>query len=792
MDIKSKLNEKQYLAASSDSQYLRIIAGAGTGKTRTLSYRIAYLIDEGMDPKRITAITFTNKAAKEMLSRVDGLLQNESEHPYNGKPLVSTFHGFCYRFLKKEIYHISPFTNAFNLLDDTDQNSIYKSIFKEMVKGDSKEFIQQITSKISSLKSDGRFVNDVTPRDVPLGALYSFDELMHVYQNYQYEMLRQNCLDFDDLLMFTSKIMKDNEDVRMSWQMKYDIFLVDEFQDTNLVQYDLVKLFMRKPGTLSYDDRGTRLTVVGDPDQTIYTWRGAKNDLIKTKLQKDFPSLETVVLDDNYRSTQNILDCANKVIANNHDRIAKNLNAASHEIGNPVCYTNFGSNDMEGYAIASKIHKLVTNNDAKYDEIAIIYRANYLSNAIEKQLTAFKIPYQVYGGLKFYERAEIKDALSYLRIIINPDDFSFKRILNAPTKGIGEVTLAKAAEVEKALGQEGSLFEVFYHHNHEIKMRDASRNALARFFSAYEEMVKIYRSNPDNATLLSAIRTYYSKVGFLDYVSEEDRKNAEKLTYTAASSTSKVDNVNEFMRSLTQALDTPNVDEDGNAQDSTLEDFLISVALQSDQDTIKDLPQVSLMTGHVSKGLEFPIVFVTGMNQMIFPSMHAMMKEDRSSIEEERRLFYVCMTRAQKSLFISSFGGKNFRGQGDYMPSQFINETGLKKKKEQQASENKNKANDYYASLGVHRPTSSPFLRKPVGTPGSKPVFKPYHSVSTDNQKVDTHFEVGDRVVHISFGKGTVTAVKEGKIVVLFPDPYGEKMLGIGFKAYRKMSPEEE
>lgn len=798
MDIKSKLNEKQYQAAGSDSQYLRIIAGAGTGKTRTLSYKIAYLIDQGMLPTRIVAITFTNKAAKEMLSRVDGILEKESDTVFQGKPLISTFHGFCYRFLKKEIYHISPFNNSFTLLDDNDQNAIYKSIFKSMVKGDSKEFIKEVTGKISQLKSDGRFLNEVTPNDVPLGALYSFDELIHVYQNYQYEMLRQNCLDFDDLLMFTSKIMHDFVDVRLTWQSKYDIFLVDEFQDTNLVQYDLVKLFMRKEGTLGMDDRGTRLTVVGDPDQTIYTWRGAKNELIKTKLQKDFPSLETVVLDDNYRSTQNILDCANKVIANNHDRIAKNLNAASKVVGAPVSYINYSTNDMEGYGIASLIHRKVSSGEAAYNDIAIIYRANYLSNALEKQLTAFKIPYQIYGGLKFYERAEIKDALSYLRVLVNPDDFSFQRILNAPTKGIGDVTLAKAKEVEKSLGSDATLLDVFRSHSDELKLNRNSRAALDNFYAAYDSMVELYRSSCDNATLESGIRTYFAKVGFLDYVMKEDKKAAEKLTYTAATSTSKVDNVNEFMRSLTQALDTPTLDENGNEQDSTLEDFLISVALQSDQDTMKDLPQVSLMTGHVSKGLEFPIVFVTGMNDSIFPSSHAINSGLWSAIEEERRLFYVCMTRAQKFLYISSFGGKNFRSNGDYVPSQFIKETGLRKPANGSSTSSSNRSNDYYASLGIHRPTTTqkPSYFKPNNTairtaaPSVKPIPRP--TPSATQNAVDTHYEVGDRVVHTSFGKGTVTKIVEPNIIVLFPDPYGEKRLRIGFKAYRKIQPGEE
>lgn len=782
MNIETKLNPKQYAAASSTADYLRIIAGAGTGKTRTLSYRIAYLIDQGMKPNRMVAITFTNKAAKEMLQRVTGILQNESDRPYFALPLISTFHGFCYRFLKKEIIHIPGYNNQFSVLDTQDQNAIYKLIFKGMTKGASKEFVQAVVSKISSLKNDGYFPDDVPSNEIPMNSIYSAQELLFVYREYQKNLRLQNMLDFDDLLMLTTKIMRECEDVRMVWQNKFDIFLVDEFQDTNLVQYDMVKLFMRRGDNGIYP---TKLTVVGDPDQTIYTWRGAQNDIIKERLQRDFRCLETVVLDDNYRSTQNILNAANNLIRHNKDRMAKDLHAASHQEGDPVNYVNYASNDNEAYAIASQIRSMVMKNEFNLKDIAIIYRANYLSNALEKQLAAFKIPYQIYGGLKFYERAEIKDALSYLRSIINPDDLSFQRILNAPSKGIGEKTLEKARALKQDLGEETSLFTIFKDHQDDLRLASRSKLALTRFYTAYNTMESVYRSNPDTATLLSAIKSYFIQTGFSDYVSEEDKKNQEKTTYTASSSTSKVDNVNEFIRSLTEALDSPVLDEEGNAHDSTLEDFLISVALQSDQDTMEDGRQISLMTGHVSKGLEFPVVFVTGVNQSIFPSYHALMNDGKASVEEERRLFYVACTRAQKRLYVSSFGGVNFRNGSNYMPSMFIEELGIMPKKEDTQP-----VNNYYASYGTNRPTSGNMAKFSLKDKAKIQGISQAGSLKQNSASNET-YKIGDRIIHITFGKGEVIEVNGNKIKVKFQNSGEIKTMLIGFKAYRKLKEDE-
>lgn len=781
MDIEKELNHNQYLAASSKSQYLRIIAGAGTGKTRTLTYRLAYQILQGINPKRMVAITFTNKAAKEMETRIDALLKKENFNG-NSRPLISTFHGFCYRFLRKEISFIKDYGSNFQIADDENTNSVYKEIFKLMPKGSSKDFTQAVTSKISSLKTEGVFPNEVRKSDVPLDAIYTYDELMHVYVNYQKKLKLQNLLDFDDLLMLTCYIMENSTEIREYWQSKYDVFLIDEFQDTNTLQYYLVKLFMSNDASL---------TVVGDPDQTIYTWRGAKNKIIKDSLSHDYPTLETVILDENYRSTQSILDLANKLIANNKDRMDKKLIAANGIKGDNVEYNLAMSNDKEAEHIANTIYKL-HRDGALYSDIAVIYRSNYLSNAIEKQLTNYRIPYEVYGGMKFFDRAEIKDAISYLRLAINPDDFSFKRILKAPTKGIGEQTLKNAEELRDSLGEEIPLLTIFKTHQAELGLNKKSTLALSRFYESYDCFVNALSISKDGSSIISAIQEYFNTTGFLAYVQEEDKKLQEKLSYSAASALSKIDNVNELLRTITQFFHTDILDEDGNSTNPTLEEFLINVTLQSSQDEMKDTPKVALMTGHVSKGLEFPYVFVTGLNQSIFPTTHALMDMRQGSIEEERRLLYVCMTRAKKKLYLSSFGGKNFRNDSEYMPSMFINELELNKKPSMVQNKT-NKLQDPYQHYNAYRGNHRPLLRDNLTSSGNANSFlKGLSNINKSQSTVVDTYIVGDKVAHTSFGIGTVTKVEsDGKIVVSFPEPYGERKLKPGFKAFRKLKENE-
>lgn len=781
MDFKKDLNEKQYLACTSKAKHLRIIAGAGTGKTRTLTYRIAYLIKSGFLPQKIVAITFTNKVAKEMQDRVSKILFDEGMDT-RIKPLIATFHGFCYRFLRREIACLEGYTPNFTILDEDDRQGVYKQIFSRMVKGSSKDFTKAIDRKISQLKTDGKFVSDISAKDVPLGAPYSFEELNFVYSNYQQLLKKQNLLDFDDLLMLTYKIMNERPDIREFWKHKYAAFLIDEFQDTNKLQYKLVKLFLN-------DD--TYLTVVGDPDQTIYTWRGAKNEIIKTSLDQDFKDLETIILDDNYRSTQTILDCANALIKNNTDRVDKDLNAASHVVGDKVSYFNAADAEKEAFKVAFTINQLVSTKKAKYEDIAVIYRANYLSNSLEKQLTAFHIPYEIYGGLKFFERAEIKDALAYLRLVVNPDDVSFKRILKAPTKGIGETTIAKAIELEDKYEDANNLLDVFMNHQDEIRLTVKSKIALANFFAAYKKFKEIYQYHRKNEELVTGLRYYLAETGFLDYVKEEDKKNSDRYSYTASSSTSKVSNVEELFHDLQSFLEKDTLDDEGKPKSNTLEEFLMDVALQSDQDNMTSSSKVSLMTGHVSKGLEFPYVFVTGLNLGIFPSVHSI--GSKTGMEEERRLCYVCMTRAQKKLYLSSFGGLDYRSHGYYSPSPFIREAGIDESDDSIAPSIAEERSSYEGSIraSIKNDIKNSNDKKKSLFQDLKKIKSQLSQAATFKPASDETYSIGDKVVHTSFGVGTVVGLEEKKIIVKFKEPYGEKKLIIGFKAFRKVKEDE-
>lgn len=770
MDIKSKLNEKQYLAASSTAKHLRIIAGAGTGKTRTLSYRIAYLISQGIRPHRMVAITFTNKAAKEMLTRVDGLLE-ENEVPVFSKPIISTFHGFCYRFLRKEIEILNTYTKNFSIASEEDTNAIYKDIFSNMPKGNVKDYVKAITHKIGALKTDGVFVEELTEEIAKIpkyNCPFTFDEVKRVYEQYQHILTQQNMLDFDDLLMLTVKIMEDHPDIRSHWRSKFDVFLVDEFQDTNALQYHLILLFMSSEATL---------TVVGDPDQTIYTWRGAKNEIIKKTLSQTFPDLETVVLDDNYRSTQNILDAANKLISKNTDRVAKNLNAASGVKGEEIDYRRYPDAENEGRAIALEIRRLQRDENINLSDIAVIYRSNYLSNPIEKQLTANRVPYAIYGGLKFFERAEIKDALAYLRLALNPDDFSFERILKAPSKGLGKKTMEYAKFYRDQLDPDMSLMTYFREHSEPLKLTKPSRAKMDQFFACYDDFMKVYNNeNTTPSEMVTAIRKYFETTGFMEYVQREDVKTADKLSFTAATSNSKVDNVNELLRTITDFFDHEIAEEDGTMREPTLDDFLIDVALQSAQDEIETAQKVSLMTGHVSKGLEFPVVFVVGLNDGTFPTIHALM-DAGNAIEEERRLLYVCMTRAEKKLYLSSYGGYNFRSGSPLTQSIFLKEIGFGRRRE---AEEKN----YDSYVGGTRQ-----LFKNISE-NAKPIISAASNKTPSDQKDD--YAVGDKVIHATFGKGVVTEIQGGKYLITdFGPQFGTKKLIIGFKMFRKLKEDE-
>ena len=759
MEIKSKLNEKQYLSCASTSKYLRIIAGAGTGKTRTLTYRLAYLISLGMEPKRILAITFTRKAADEMKTRVKDLLQ-ENDIEMQSEPYINNFHGFCYRFLKKEIINLKIYDRNFQIVDEEDRGQILKDIFKEMSKGSSKDFTSAIMSRISSLKNDGISIDDMNRDDVTIGeySSYSYDDLYYVYSKYEQYLKRQNLLDFDDLLLYTLKILKEFPQIREYYANRYDMIFVDEFQDTNSVQYTLLKLLVGP---------NTCLTVVGDPDQTIYTWRGAQNDIIKDRLQRDYPSLETIVLDDNYRSTQAILDLSNMLIKNNRDRLDKSLKAASNINGEKPIYHPCLTPESEGEYIASTIYKLVSSREYKYSDIAVLYRANRVSQAIERAFPRYSIPYSVYGGMKFYERAEIKDLLAYLRTVFTHDDLSFRRILKFPTRGVGETSLEKAKEIAQKMNDEdGNLYTVFLKHSSDIKLTSVARSNLDKLFSIvqkYEKIFNSYNDKPDE--IMTYVHSYLEETHFFEEVRNEDIKANEKSSYTDRTSSSKTDNVNELLNMLNTYLQTDELDEDGNIIGHTLSDFLIMLALESSQDKLKDENKVTLMTSHVSKGLEYKVVFIAGLSEQIFPSVHAI-NGTVNQMEEERRLMYVSITRAQERLYLTYRGGRDFSGNF-YTPSRFLKEIGFKNTI---IGEDRNNSSNYNVLEKLTRNYDN-------STKVSEPVKK---DVYNSNLLKSQEYKVGDEIIHTTYKEGKVINVEkrnDGRLflTIIFNDIDGEK-----------------
>lgn len=777
INFEKELNHQQYLASTSDAQYLRIIAGAGTGKTRTLTYRLAYLILNNPRPANsIVAITFTKKAAKEMQERTTALLTKYG-FDTNNKPIVSTFHSFCIRFLRKELTrHYVDFKDSFTIIDEEDSNSIYKDIAEKMGCKIKDDRFKQALSYIRSWKTLGLKVDEVEINENDI-ELYQKREALNIYRQYQESLIKSGQLDFDDILIYTKEILTKDEKVRELYASYYSYFMIDEFQDTNDLQYLIVKLFM---------NQYSGLCVVGDPDQTIYTWRGANNSLIKSRLIKDFPSLETVTLDLNYRSSNQILQAANKVIDFNNDRAKKELHSFNNRDGKQVKVINGYNSEDEANQISIQISKLHNSEDIDYSSIAIIYRSNYLSRSIEKALKFRKVPYKIYGGLSFYEREEVKSGLAYLKLLVNPDDYiSLQRIFKFPKRGIGDKTYENM--VNQANNLKISLLELIIDNFDSLKVSENIKTSLSSFVTGYKNISNTLLNNPSNGeVVVKAVAKYFNEVGLFAYYDKVDQDTLDK---NGSSDNSRVDNLKELINDIKSyfEMSIANPSEDTPPD---LAGFLINVSLFSDQDEMDTSKYVSLMTGHVSKGLEFPIVFVTGLVQGVFPSNHSLYDKNSSkAIQEERRLCYVMFTRAKNELYLSTFGGRNFQDEPN-LPSQFLKEAGFKVSMKSGFTSSINSSSSLYRSIdrlyasmsgddsNYIRPTSNP-----------KPLNNIVKSVTSSNisSKVED-YKIGDKIVHISFGKGDVVEVDKSFIKVDFGPTYGIKKLAKGFKAFKKVS----
>lgn len=711
INFKDELNERQYEAVTSTSQYLRIVAGAGSGKTRVLTYRIAHLVaNMGVSPRRIVAITFTNKVAGEMKRRVIDLI-----HVGERDMQISTFHSLAVKILRNHI-HLLNYPTSFTILDEEDQAKLFNDIAKELGYSKRDQLIKTAINYISNEKCKGHYPEDIELDDrIPNQKLF-----IEIYYKYETRKSEIYAYDFDDLILKAIDLLKNYSEVRKRYLNEIDHILVDEFQDTNDVQYEFMNLLM---------DSHTSLYVVGDPDQTIYTWRGANQKIIMD-LEKRFPLLETIILDRNYRSTKKILDAANSLIGHNRERVKKNL-YTENASGDNVNIIVKDSPQEEAKAVAETIKKLKDSGKYDYKDIAIIYRSNYLTLDFEHALMALRIPYRVYGGLRFYQRKEIKDVLAYFRLVANvKDDLALLRIINIPRRGLGEKILSLL--MDDAREAHLSLYELIDDKNSRPKYLKVSQNlALDHMCSLIDKA---------REAILKKEKPYYEilqkmiiDLGYIDYLAQDDEEE------------DRIDNV---MALFEDAKNYALGDED-----ATFEAYLQNVALLSAQDDINEGDNVSLLTVHTAKGLEYPVVFLVRLSEGIFPNQKTLM-EGFKNLEEERRLCYVAFTRAKKELYVTHNSGYSYVLGCRLAPSRFFKEamltTSVDKKKEWHF-EGENKK---ISTIKSHMQ--------------GNPVM---------NSNGIDDWVVGDRLEHRLFGKGTVTSVKKDSIIEVHFDAGGTRLM---------------
>lgn len=631
------MNDQQAEAVQTTEGPLLIMAGAGSGKTRVLTHRIAYLIDEKMiNPWNILAITFTNKAAREMRERAVAL------NPATSETLIATFHSMCVRILRREADHIG-YNRNFTIVDPGEQRTLMKRILKNLNLDPKKWNERAILGTISNAKND---LLDEIAYEHQAGDMYT-QIVAKCYKAYQEELRRSEAMDFDDLIMMTLRLFDKNPDVLAYYQQRYQYIHVDEYQDTNHAQYQLVKLLA---------SRFKNICVVGDADQSIYGWRGADMQNI-LDFEKDYPEAKVVLLEENYRSTKKILQAANDVIKNNRNRRPKKLWTQNDE-GEQIVYYRANDERDEAVFVASTIDNIVREKVKNFKDFAVLYRTNAQSRTIEEALLKSNIPYTMVGGTKFYSRKEIRDVISYLNLIANTsDNISFERVVNEPKRGVGPGTLEK-------------LRNFAYEQN--MSLLDASANIMlspikgkaAQGVYDFANMILNLRDQLDGLSITDTVEAILDKSGYLDALSMQQTLESQ----------SRIENIEEFM-SVTKNFDETNTDgtEDETGIDR-LGRFLNDLALIADTDDGEaEAAEVTLMTLHAAKGLEFPVVFLIGMEEGVFPLSRA--SEEPDELEEERRLAYVGITRAEEILFLTNANTRTLFGKTGYnRPSRFLRE----------------------------------------------------------------------------------------------------------------------
>lgn len=764
MELEKYLNKQQLIAVKTFGCPLLIIAGAGSGKTRVLTYKICYLIKElKVDPFNILAITFTNKAAREMKKRVVELVGKIGEVMW-----VSTFHSFCARILRQEISKIGLSSN-FIIYDEEDQLSLISKCLSEL-NIDSKRFPPRA---IQAVISDAK--NKLIDSDsyVKNASDYYEKIVAQVYPLYQKKLVKANAVDFDDLLMYVVDILKAFPEVREKYQEKFKYILVDEFQDTNLAQNEIVLLLAQK-----YKN----VYVVGDDDQSIYSWRGAEISNI-INFDKNFTNTKIIKLEQNYRSTKNILSAANYLIANNENRKRKKLWTENHE-GELISKFIASDEKQEVKFIIDKIKKFINEEKKKYKDFAIFYRTNAQSRAIEEIFIKENIPYKIFGGLRFYDRKEIKDILAYLKFISNPHDIvSLLRIVNVPSRKIGKTTLS---EIEKfAVNNKITFVEAFYNNN-EIKTISSSTKARINDFIT---LISDFRNYAQEHKIDQLIEYIWTKTGYIKELEYENTidslnriENLKELLTVAREFENKSDSdINTTNLRDLDKLYKSSLDKIEKSDLDRLDNFLEEVSLISDIDNYdEDVDAVVLMTLHNAKGLEFPIVFIVGMEEGIFP--HSRSYNSLSELEEERRLCYVGITRAKQKVFLTAALSHTIYGDTSYRTiSRFLREIPQNLIYDENLSESKNIKNFDFISK------KSAVLNKKAGLSEDN-LWDDY---SSNDLNIFYDYKAGDLIEHKIWGKGEVVKVKKLKddveIDVLFEN-VGIKHLLVSFSPIRKIS----
>ena len=712
------LNDMQKRAVKRTEGPLLIIAGAGSGKTRVLTNRIAYLIDDcGVAPYNILAITFTNKAAREMRERVDATVGNGA-----GEVWVSTFHSTCVRILRRYIDRIG-YTNNFTIYDTDDQKSVIKDICKKF-NIDTKMLKERtIMNSISHAKDEL-----MTPDEMALeaGGDYNAKRIANVYAEYQKTLKLNNALDFDDLIFKTVELFEKDAEVLNYYQERFKYIMVDEYQDTNTSQFKLISMLAQKYGNLC---------VVGDDDQSIYKFRGANITNI-LNFENTFEGTKVIKLEQNYRSTQTILTAANAVIQNNVGRKSKSLWTENGE-GEKVNYTLYENGYDEAQGVVDSISSYVRDG-WNYNDIAILYRTNAQSRVLEEKLMMKNIPYRIYGGISFYQRKEIKDIVSYLAVINNPsDNVRLQRIINVPKRAIGDTMFANVLEIGAGLGM--SAFEVCERAD-EFQKTSRSASKLMNF----TKMIRDFQECIENGMGLNdLLQEVLDVTKYLDYLQEEPETYEDR-----------VNNIKE--------LSSMFIKYEEESEDANLSEFLEDVALISDIDSYnEDEDAVVLMTLHSAKGLEFPVVFIPGMEEGIFPGNQSMFSEE--DLEEERRLAYVGITRAKKKLYLISSQQRMLYGQTSRnMPSRFLREIPSSVIDDQSVVARRSTGfttpRTAYANASRNELGHSSHNKIGSYTQSSSSAHK-FGQAGNAAQKNNIDFKVGDTVCHKSFGTGTVLTV---------------------------------